>query len=138
MDNDLIKNVRKRWLYGLFELSHIDYQRKVWLGKSANLLSSFDEAICSYFDDLDLNDDYSDFIRDGFATQEEIAILMSFHSGLDNYINNPGKKVFYNKEVLGDKEWIALTYIGNKAWKLLKQNIRDEQELLLISELEKS
>tara|TARA_R110002124_G_scaffold82445_2_gene216412 strand:- start:3143 stop:3472 length:330 start_codon:yes stop_codon:yes gene_type:complete len=42
-------------IWGLEELADREFQERVWLGKSEGEMSSFEEAVCSTFDDTGLS-----------------------------------------------------------------------------------
>ena len=81
MDNELRKNVRLRWFESLFELSHYEFQKKVWIEAGIeNHVSDYSEAICKYFDDLDLFDTFhhlckSDVLVMGLSSLSIVAAL---------------------------------------------------------------
>jgi hypothetical protein len=69
MESELRKNVRERWLRALFEFTDVTFQRRLWLGGFyPDAIGSYTEALCTYFDDLDINEGYDSFVSQGFAT----------------------------------------------------------------------
>ena len=49
MDSELRKNIRLRWFESLFELSHYNFQKKVWLEAGVeSYLSDYTEAVCKW------------------------------------------------------------------------------------------
>ena len=137
MENDLIKSVRLRWLLSLFEFSHINFQKKVWLEAAVeDYISDYNEAICQYFDDLNLNSGFEKFIEEGFANQNEYKVLNEFHKTLCRYSEKPEKQNLSDKNILRDNEWIELTQLAFKNWNQLKNIIQDSDELNYMLELE--
>jgi hypothetical protein len=138
VDKDLRKNVRKNWLTSIFEFAHLDFQKKVWLEATfKNYVSDYTEAICQYFDDLDLKSGFEKFVIDGFATQSEYEILKSFDTELRKYTERPEKRNLSDRKILLDPEWIEITNGAKIAWQNLKTLIKDQTEIDYISGLEK-
>ena len=138
MDAELRKNVRLNLLGCIFEFSHLEFQRKVWLEAAfENYSSDYTEAICQYFNDLDLSSGLEKFLNEGFVTLKEFNILNKFHTELDNYTERPEKKTLSDKNILLDVEWIEITKMGKGVWEKLKSNIEDENEINFMHNLEK-
>jgi len=138
MDIELRKNIRLRWLNSIFEFAHLDFQKKVWLEAAfENYISDYSEAICQYFDDLDLDSGFEKFVDEGFATHEEYKILNEFHSELRSYTERPEKRNLSDKNILLDVEWIELTKMAKNCWEKLKSTITDPNEIMFMLELEK-
>lgn len=131
------KNVRERWLRALFEFTDVGFQQGVWLeGTYPDISGSYTEALCRYYDDLDLNEGYDSFVKEGFATTEEASIVKQFHDALNNYIGNVTKEDFTDLAVLSDPEWLNITRLGKSVWQALKSVITDNEEEVLMQELE--
>ena len=93
MDSELRKNIRIKWFESLFELSHYDFQRKVWLEAGIeNYVSDYTEAVCKYFDDLDLGEGLEKFVSEGFISNQEANIFFEFHKQLEEYVDQTEKK----------------------------------------------
>lgn len=137
MDLELRKNVRFRWFESLFELSHYNFQRKVWLEASIeNYVSDYTEAVCKYFDDLDLSNGLGKFVREGFITEDEAKIFFEFHNQFDEYVDRPEKKELNDSKILRDIEWINLTSLAKENWQKLKKVLVDKTEVDYVNELE--
>jgi hypothetical protein len=137
MNNELRKNVRLNWLDSLFEFSHHEFQNKVWLkAEFEDYVSNYSEAICSYFDDLNMNDGFDWFMSEGFATQEEFSLFDAVHRQLKEYAEHPEKQNLMDIDILEDIEWIELTKNAKISWDKLKAIIKDKSELYHMLDLE--
>ena len=138
MDNELRKNVRLRRFESLFELSHYEFQKKVWIEAGIeNHISDYSEAICKYFDDLDLCNGLLKFRDEGFITEIEAEIFIDFHNKLEDFVNDPEKNNFTDIMILQDSKWINLTNLAKDKWFKLKENLILEEDINYIYELEK-
>ena len=79
------QNIRENWLYFLIEFSSVERQKLLWYGNKKNLISSFTELMCGYFDDVLGSDSYDEIIKEGFITIDEYKIIEPFHTALLNY-----------------------------------------------------
>ena len=137
MDAELRHNIRKRWIYSLFEFAHLEYQSRLWIeAQYSDIIGDATEAICGYFDDLDLNNGYESFVKEGFVTQEEAEIVSEFHDLLNIYVSRPEKNSLSDKNMLRDIEWINLTKLAKVNWEKLKVIITDKREMEYILSLE--
>lgn len=138
MDNELRKNVRLRWFESLFELSHYEFQKKVWLEAGIeNYVSDYTEAICKYFDDLDLDNGLLKFSEEGFISETEASIFLKFHNEFQKYVSKTNKNNFSDAKILEDMEWINLTFLAKENWNKLKEVLIDRNELNILINLEK-
>ena len=118
MDNELRKNVRLRWFESLFELSHYEFQKKVWLEAGIeNYVSDYTEAVCKYFDDLDLANGLLKFSEEGFISETEASIFLKFHNEFQKYVSKTNKNNFSDAKILEDMEWINLTFLAKENWR---------------------
>ncbi len=137
MDSELRKNVRLRWFEILFELSHYEFQKKVWLEAAIeNYVSDYKEAICKYFDDLDLSNGLEKFTEEGFITEEEAKLFLEFHKRFEEYVDQQEKKSLSDSKILLDIEWINLTSFARENWNKLKKVLNDKTEVDYVNELE--
>lgn len=138
MDNELRKNVRLRWFESLFELSHYEFQKKVWLEAGIeNYVSDYTEAVCKYFDDLDLDNGLLKFSEEGFISETEASIFLKFHNEFQKYVSKTNKNNFSDAKILEDMEWINLTFLAKENWNKLKEVLIDRNELNILINLEK-
>ncbi|PKQ64515.1 hypothetical protein BZG02_06845 [Labilibaculum filiforme] len=137
MDTELIQNIRKRWLFSLFEFAHIEFQERLWLlDDYPNSVSDFTEAVCKYFNDLSLEDGYTDFINDEIINTEELDIIKDFHKILDKYVEKPEKKNLSDTNILRDTEWLIICELAKSNWENLKQLIKNIDEIQYMESLE--
>ncbi|MGV3538395.1 MAG: hypothetical protein ACO1OQ_01205 [Rufibacter sp.] len=117
---------RLRWIGMLFEFSHLEYQKGLWIErKYPNQVGWFGEDMCQYFDDLAVDSNYEGQLADGYISIDEFEIIKEFHLDLDKY-ESAGKS---DSEILNDPEWINIVEKGNKAWNELKNVISEVEEL---------
>jgi hypothetical protein len=108
------KSWRFRWLGLLFEFSHLEYQRGLWIERRyPNEVGWFNEDLCQYFDDLSLDDDYnySNWLTINISAEEFITIE-AFHLLLRDYEKNDKT----DAQILNDPEWISIVEKGEIAW----------------------
>lgn len=139
MNADIRSNIRLRWLESLYELSHLNFQHELWIeAKHSEIIGNFDEAICKYFDDLNLNEGYQNLNLGNsqiFELTEQQAIS-TFHHELSNYLDKPEKRTLSDSKVLKDPDWQKLTELGLTAWNEVKQLLTETAELALTEALE--
>ena len=130
---DSIKNWRRRWLFCLFEFSHLTFQRKLWVEAAyPDIIGDYGEGMCQYFDDLGFDDNYVNEIDNGYISKEEYNTIKEFHELLSEYDD----KEKSDSEILVDSDWIEISEIGLKTWIVLKGNIKDTGEIDFIDEIE--
>tara|TARA_R110002096_G_C14140670_1_gene682889 strand:+ start:58 stop:498 length:441 start_codon:yes stop_codon:yes gene_type:complete len=138
MNDEIRRNIRNRWIESIFELAHSEFQNRLWIEADyENSVGDFTECVCSYFDDLNLDDGYSEFIENGIVSESEFGIVSELHSEFDKYVENTKEKDLSDKDVLKDIEWIAVTNLGLKAWNRLKENMKSISDKEKMMELEK-
>ncbi|KOS06912.1 hypothetical protein AM493_13385 [Flavobacterium akiainvivens] len=121
----------------MFEFTDITFQHKVWLeGFYPDVASNYTEALCSYFDDLDLNEGYDNFVNQGFASAQEAAIVIPFHKMLDNYIGSINKEGLTDIVVLNDPDWHEVVNFGFATWQQLKAHLNNTEEQGFMLQLE--
>ena len=137
MAYELRKNIRLRWFESLFELSHYNFQKKVWLEAGVeSYVSDYTEAVCKYFDDLDLGNGLEKFVSEGFISNQEANIFFEFHNQLEEYVDQTKKKGLCDTEILEDIEWMNLTIYAKENWIKLKQVLNDKAEIDYVNMLE--
>ncbi|KXX66800.1 hypothetical protein [Flammeovirga sp. SJP92] len=137
---ELKRNWRLRWLGELFLMTHLEYQKDLWVNrKYPNEIGWFSENIYRYFDDLYLDDNYQCQIKDGIISQLEFESIQDFHFALEKFVemtNKPEQK-FNETEIFKNEYWLKICEIGKKSWTRLKQIISDENELIHMHRLER-
>ncbi len=133
--SEQIKAWRIRWLTILYELTHIDVQRRLWIDNiNSTVIGSYSEDICQYFDDLAIDDNYKFQIIEGYISEVELNIILEFHKRVDKYIPENES----DHEILNDPIWQEIVDSGLLCWLKLKHHITDEAEKKLIYKLENS
>ena len=137
MNRNQNKHIRERWIYSLFELSHSEYQKRLWiLADYEYAVGDYGECVCKYFDDLDLDNGYAEFVTDGIITQTESDIVEDLHIEFTNYVNRTEKQNLSDKNILKDVEWHNITNLALKTWYKLKENTESNSDKELMDELE--
>ena len=119
---------RERWLGCINELTSLDLQKRSWLDKThTNPHWSFVEFMCSYFDDLAIDDNYKYPLDKGWVTKKEYEIIEDWHIILDRY-DSPKNDDYDNEAILNDPKWIEILQIGvvtrNELAKILNETER--------------
>lgn len=132
MNKKIKKNIRSNWFYSLIEFSSIEIQRKLWFPNEDNLISSYVELMCSYFDDTLTEDHYFVVIDAGYITEDEYKIVKPFHETLLEY-KKPSENL---NDILRDPKWIKISQLANKCFTELKENILSKEDLDTIEDIE--
>ncbi len=130
--HELIKTWRKNWLLSILYVASIKDQSQHWINpEQNNPYWSFVELMCTYFDDLSLNDGYESFVNQGFVTPEEVALVSDWHGKLDGY-DPPNNDEYNHFAILNDPEWISICREARHVCKKLLSVLSnpDERELL--------
>src|SRR5690606_4008924 len=91
---------RENWLSSINELTSIDLQRNSWLDKThTNTHWSFVEFMCSYFDDLAIDNSYNYPLKKGWISNQEFEIVREWHELLDKY-NSPKNNDYDHEAIL--------------------------------------
>ncbi len=139
MNEETRINIRNRWMECLFELAHSEFQKRLWIEADygENCIGDYNECVCQYFDDLNLEDGYFNFIKDGIISETELEIVSELHSEFDKYVERTKNQDLLDKEILKDTEWINITNLALKVWNKLKENIKTISDKEKMTELEK-
>ena len=138
MHDETKRSIRNRWIESIFELAHYEFQNRLWIEADyENSVGDFTECVCSYFDDLNLDDGYFEFIENGIISESEFEIVSELHSEFDKYVENTKETDLSDKDVLKDMEWVAVTNLGLKTWNRLKENMKSTSDKEKMVELEK-
>jgi len=114
------KNIRERWVSSLFELANFEYQKRLWNAQIENEVGDFTECVCKYFDDLNLDNGYANFVSDGIISEKDANIVAELHNEFRNYTERPEKQNLTDKNVLNDIEWKNFTQLALSTWHRLK------------------
>lgn len=127
---------RKRWLSSINELTSFDLQKKSWFDKThSNPHWSFVEFMCSYFDDLAIDDNYKYQLDKGRVTKKEYELIEDWHIALDKY-NSPKNDNFDNEAILNDPNWLNILEIGIKAKEELVKTLNESEIDFLTEEID--
>lgn len=127
---------RNRWLSCINELTSLELQRKSWLDKSnANPHWSFVEFMCSYFDDLVIDNNYKDILNEGWISKSEFEIIQSWHRLLDKY-DSPNNEDQDVEAILADKKWQLIIKEGEKAKRELSRLLSKDENQILNEEID--
>lgn len=123
---------RNRWLSCINELTSFNLQRQSWGDKSnTNPHWSFVEFMCSYFEDLGIDNNYEYQLKQGWITITELTTISAWHQLLDKY-HSPKKDDYDIEAILSDNNWLAVIGEGEKAKNELSKIISDEEKLILL------
>lgn len=125
---ELKLNWRQRWLSSINELTNFELQNSSWLNlKVRNPHWSFVEFMCSYFDDLVLENNYKDPLERKLISNQELEIIIEWHKNLDQY-ESPNKNDYDHLSILKDTKWLEIIQIGivskNELVKIIDKNER--------------
>ncbi len=139
-DVELKQRWRLYWIHCIFEFSNTKLQEMSWVqGPEADWpdgevwSSSFEECNASYFDNLDLYDNYAKALELGNVSQEEADKVKVFTQLAYAYIE-PGEDP---QEILQDPEWMEVVEAAKELWDYLKATVIAEREISLMKKLEK-
>lgn len=126
---------RERWLGCINELTSLDLQKKSWLDNThTNPHWSFVEFMCSYFDDLAIDDNYKYPLDNGLVTRQEYEIIKEWHEALDKY-DSPKNVDYDNEAILNDPKWIEILQTGINAKNKLVGLLNANERQLLTAEI---
>ena len=127
---------RERWLSCINELTSLDLQKISWLDKThTNPHWSFVEFMCSYFDDLAIDDNYKFQLDKGWVTKVEFEIIKNWHIALDNY-KSPKNDDYDNEAILNDPKWLEIFKIGVKMRNELAKTLNETERQFLTEEID--
>ena len=127
---------RSRWLSCLNELTSIELQKKSWVDKSnTNPHWSFVEFMCSYFDDLAIDNQYEYPLTENWITKNEFEIIKKWHGLLDKY-DSPSNDGYDVVNILEDRNWQLIVEEGQKAKIELSKIISNSEKQILNEEID--
>ena len=130
------KNLWREWWLGCInELTSLDLQKKSWLDKThTNPHWSFVEFMCSYFDDLGIDDHYEYPIDKGWLTNQEFEIIKDWHEALDKY-DSPKNGDYDHSAILNDPKWLDILQIGQTMKNKLVSTLNETEKKILTEEI---
>lgn len=125
---------RERWLNSINELTSLNLQIKSWLDKGdTNPHWSFTELMCTYFDDLSLQNNYQTILNNGWVTEQEFMIVKAWHEALHKY-NSPNDNDHDSETILNDQKWLAIVNLGQTVKENLKNVLTADEIRILTAE----
>lgn len=135
MTSDDKKTWRERWLICINELTSLDLQKKSWLDKSnTNPHWSFVEFMCSYFDDLGIDNNYKYPIDSGWLTEHEFEIIKDWHVELNKY-NSPQNDDYDHVAILTDPKWLTILQSGMTMKSNLASTLNEIEKKVLTNDI---
>lgn len=126
---------RESWLGCINELTSLNLQKKAWLDRThTNPHWSFIEFMCSYFDDLAIDENYKGLLENGWVTKQEFEILREWHEALDKY-KAPKNDDYDNEAVLNDFKWLEILQKGIQAKVKLNETLNEREKNILTEEI---
>ncbi len=106
---------RNRWLSCINELTSFELQKECWLDETnSNPHWSFVEFMCSYFDDLGIDNNYENQLKKEWVSEKELETIIKWHELLDKY-NSPKNDDYNHTSIIEDETWKIITQEGQKA-----------------------
>ncbi len=125
---------RNRWLSCLNELTSLKLQRESWLDKTnSNPHWSFVEFMCSYFDDLGIDNNYEYQLKKEWISKKEFETIKQWHELLDKY-NSPKNNDYNHTSIIEDNTWELIIQEGLKAIRELYKNL-SKKEIQILTEV---
>lgn len=125
---------RNRWLSCLNELTPLKLQRESWLDKTnSNPHWSFVEFMCSYFDDLGIDNNYEYQLKKEWISKKEFETIKQWHELLDKY-NSPKNNDYNHTSIIEDNTWELIIQEGLKAIRELYKNL-SKKEIQILTEV---
>ena len=126
---------RNRWLSCINELTSLKLQRESWLDKeNSNPHWSFVEFMCSYFDDLGIDNNYEYLLNKNWISKNEFETIKNWHELLDKY-NSPKNDDYNHKSIIEDKDWQLIIRAGQEAINELNKGLNKNETQILTEEI---
>ena len=93
------------------------------------------EFVCSYFDDLGIDNNYEYQLNQGWITKTELDSIQTWHELLDKY-DSPKNDDYDVEAIITDKNWLMIIEEGEKAKNELSKIISDEEKRILFEEID--
>ena len=126
---------REKWLDSINELTSLSLQKKSWLDRThTNPHWTFIEFMCSYFDDLAIDDNYLNLLKNRWITKIEFEIIKEWHEALSQY-RSPKDDDYDNDAVINDLKWLEILQKGMQAKVKLSEILSDSEKHILNDEI---
>jgi hypothetical protein len=133
----LRKKWRENWLFSIFALTCLNYQKRVWIEAAGkNIIDSFREAKCIYLEDLHIGEAYAEPLAEELISPEEYELLANWHKALTAY-HSPVNTDSGDKAIVEDVRWRAVLDCGVIARRNLKIYL-SKAERAYLEEIENS
>jgi len=127
---------REKWLNCINEFTSLDLQKKSWLDRTqSNPHWSFVEFMCSYFDDLAIDDNYKYQLDKGWISKPEFEIIKDWHEELDKY-DSPSNDDYDGEAILNDAKWLEIVQNGVDARNELAKKLNEKERQILTEEID--
>ncbi|MDQ0641308.1 hypothetical protein QF042_004873 [Pedobacter sp. W3I1] len=135
MTTDDMNLWRERWLVCINELTSLNLQKKSWLDMTnANPHWSYVEFMCSYFNDLGIDDNYKHPLDKGWLTDQEFGIIKEWHEALDKYDSSKNDD-YGHIAILNDSNWFDILQIGLTMKEKLVATLSERETEILTEEI---
>lgn len=91
--------------------------------------------MCSYFDDLAIDDNYKYQLDKRWLTKKEFEIIKNWHIALDNY-NSPKDDNYDNEVIVNDPNWIEISQLGFATRDELTKVLNESERQILNEEID--
>lgn len=91
--------------------------------------------MCSYFDDLVIDDNYKYPLDKGWMTFQEYEIIKDWHEELDKY-NSPKNDDYDDEAILNDPKWLDILKIGVNTKCKLAESLSEIEKQILTEEID--
>ncbi|WP_316845788.1 hypothetical protein [Pedobacter psychrodurus] len=136
MESNMKKLWREKWLNCMNELTSFDLQKKSWLDRTQNNPHwSFVEFMCSYFDDLAVDNIYKPPLDNGWITLHEYEIIKTWHEELAKYYS-PNHDDYNHEAILNDPNWLYILKIGVDSKHTLAELLNENEKEILLKEMD--
>lgn len=127
---------RKRWLSCINKLTSLDLQRKSWLDKTnTNPHWTFVEFMCTYFDDLAIDNSYKYQLEKEWVLKQEFEIIKEWHEELDKF-HSPQNDDYDHEAILNDPKWLEIVQMGVNARNKLAKTLSERERQFLTDEID--
>jgi len=104
------EGVLRRFLETIAEISDKNFQERIWIKGIGPECSSFEEAICDFFDDGEpILKNYKEF----GITDKQYEEVIQLRNELEKYCDKT-PEIVYEEEILADPEWYKIQEMAKK------------------------
>lgn len=132
MDPNLRANLRHLFIGALYDFASPNMQR-LWVEGHPDIIKTFDETMCGWFDDLLHGGGPEAAARNGWLSQQEAEVVQRFHEIADAYEPPPNRN---DADVLRDPRWSEVARHAQDAWHALRRTLIEPDELQQMEDLE--